>query len=113
MNISMSAAGVSMLGLDPTVYGPDHNTTILYWQGPIQSKIYPFNPRNTVLATYKSEINYEHSQWTTGEMVGTPALLTTTHGAGRVLISSPHPEETVPMNMDLILGYVQWTAGAI
>lgn len=41
-------------------------------------------------------------------MVGTPAIVATPYGLGRVLASSPHPEETVPILYDLILAYVAW-----
>ena len=67
----------------------------------------------TPLATFTSEIHSGHPQWTTGQQVGTPAILTAQHGAGRVLISSPHPEETVPILLDWIRGYVLWAGQAI
>ena len=46
-------------------------------------------------------------------MVDTPSLLHTTYGAGRVLISSPHPEETIPRLDDLVEAYVLWAGKAI
>ena len=44
-------------------------------------------------------------------MVNTSAIVTSSYGSGRVLVSSPHPEQTQPQLLDLILGYVRWAAG--
>ena len=66
-----------------------------------------------VLATYRSEIHSGWPAWTTGQMVGTPAIVTSSHGAGRVLLSSPHPEMTAPLLYDLIVAYVRWAARVI
>lgn len=88
---------------------------IVYWQGPIME---PFpNPEKPDLPAYlsrakfTSEINTKHPQWTTGEMLGADAIVTTTYGKGRVLISSPHPEHP-PQVLPLIHAYVRW-AGRI
>lgn len=67
----------------------------------------------TTLASFTSEIHTNHPQWTTGQQLGTPAILTAEYSAGRVLISSPHPEETVPRLLDWIRGYVLWAGRAI
>lgn len=114
-NVTMefTAEGVQTLGLDPAKYGPGINTTILYWQGPIQSRLYsPVRPWSA-LAHYTTEIHSLHPEWTTGEMTGTPSILTDSYGQGRVLISSPHPEQSSPVLLDMIQGYVQWTSKAI
>jgi hypothetical protein len=104
-------AAVAALQLDVTKYGNGQNVSVLYWQGPIQSRLY--KGKFDTLATFTSEIDYLHPQWTTGEMVNTPALLTTTYGSGRVLISSPHPEETIPRLDDIVEAYLLWAAKAI
>lgn len=98
---------LSPLSHPPLVY---HRS---YYQGPILDPSYPVPPTVASLATYRSEIHYDFPNVTTGVMVNTPALLTTTFGAGRVLASSPHPEETVPMLLDVIRGYVLWVGKAI
>ena len=46
-------------------------------------------------------------------MVDTPAIVTSSFGGGRVLLSSPHPEMTNPLLYDLIEGYVRWAARVI
>ena len=104
-------AAIAALQLDASKYGNRQNVSVLYWQGPIQSRLY--QGRFDTFATYTSEIDYLHPQWTTGEMVNTPALLTTSYGSGRVLISSPHPEETIPRLDDIVEAYVLWAAKAI
>ena len=45
-----------------------------------------------VLATYRSEINTNGAQ--AGVMLDTPAIVCGVFGAGRVVCSSPHPEQT-------------------
>jgi glutamine amidotransferase-like uncharacterized protein len=67
----------------------------------------------TVLATYATEIAINYPSITKGQMVNTPAIVTSTVGAGRVLLSSPHPEMTTPMLYDLIKAYILWTGRAI
>ena len=110
--MAYSDAAVAMLHLDASTYGGGRNVSILYWQGPIQSREYP-STGYTVDATFKTEIALNHPQWTRGEMVETPSLLHTTYGKGRVLVSAPHPEETVPRLDDIIEAYVLWASGAI
>ena len=99
-----------MLGLDATRYGPQHNTTILYFQGPIASKMYAGNAGLSSGATFVTEIHSGHPEQTKGQMAGSPALLWATYGAGqgRVLVSPPHPEETLPRLDDVVEAYVRW-----
>jgi glutamine amidotransferase-like uncharacterized protein len=111
VNITFSDEAIQMLGLSHEKYS-GVNVTITYWQGPIASKMWP-NVDYTVLATYRSEIHSGWTNFTTGIMVDTPAIITQTFGNGRVLLSSPHPEETVPVILDLIRGYVLYAAKAI
>ena len=66
-----------------------------------------------MLATYKSEIHIDWPSYTTGVMINTPAIVTSTYGQGRVLLSSPHPEESVPIITELIGAYVNWAGKAI
>ena len=113
VEMSFSASAVAMLQLDVETYGGGRNVSILYYQGPIQYRGYAGG--YTVDAVFNSEIHSGHPQWTTGEMVHTPSLIHATYGSagGRVLISSPHPEETIPRLNDLILQYARWAGGEI
>jgi hypothetical protein len=111
VTLAYTAAAVAALRLDASRYGGGRNVSVLYYQGPVQSRGYA--GRFSSNATYTSEIASLHPQWTTGQMVGTPALVTAGFGAGRVLLSSPHPEETVPRLDDVVEAYVLWAAGAI
>jgi hypothetical protein len=58
-------------------------------QGPVQDRSYKGS--FTTLASFTSEIHSLHTPYTTGQQIHTPAILTTTYGQGRVLLSSPHP----------------------
>jgi glutamine amidotransferase-like uncharacterized protein len=111
VGMAYSDAAVAMLQLDAVKYGGGRNVSILYWQGPIQSRLYA--GAYTVDALFRSEIAANHPQWTRGEMAGTPSLLHAAYGKGRVLVSSPHPEETVPRLDDVVAAYVLWAGGAI
>lgn len=111
VSVSFSDATVRALRLDAGRYGGGKNVSVLYYQGPIQDRGYA--GRFEANATFETEIATGHPQWTTGQMVHTPALVTTTFGAGRVLLSSPHPEETVPRLDDVVEAYALWAAGAI
>jgi hypothetical protein len=88
VTIEFTDAAIATLRLNPAKYAGT-NTTILYWQGPIQDRGYAGN--FTTLAHYTSEIHSLHTPLTTGQQIHTPAILTSTFGAGRVLLSSPHP----------------------
>jgi hypothetical protein len=103
-------AGAAALQLPAAYTGVDID--VLYWQGPIASRLYP-STGFAAWANFTSEIAINHPQWTTGEMLGAPALMTTTYGQGRVLVSPPHPEQTAPRLDVLIKAYVLWAAGAI
>jgi glutamine amidotransferase-like uncharacterized protein len=87
------------------------NVTIYYAQGPVLDPKYPGT--FTTLATYTSEIHSVHTNLTRGQQTGTPAIIMGTYGAGRVLLSSPHPEATSPMLLDIIKGYVLWATKRI
>ncbi len=100
-----NAAGIAALKLDPTKYAKK-NVTFRYAQGPVQAREY--KGTYDTLALFTTEIHSKHTALTTGQQVGTPAILTTTYGAGRVLVSSPHPEETSPMLLDVIQAYIYW-----
>jgi hypothetical protein len=111
--VSYSSAAIEMLQLDASKYA-GRNISMLYYQGPILDKK-NYVQRVESLATFETEINSGHTPYTTGQMVGAPALFHATFGAGkgRVLISPPHPEETVPRLDDIVEGYILWAGGAI
>ena len=110
--VSYADETIAMLGLDAAKYA-GKNVSVLYYQGPIMSSLY--TGKYTAGATFETEIHSGHTAYTTGQMVGTPALMWTTYGAnaGRVLISPPHPEETVPRFDDVCEAYILWAARAI
>ena len=113
VNITFTREAVDMLRLP---YAPGENVTIMYWQGPILDRSWHGAVPGVnfdVLAEYESEIHTDWPSYTTGVMVHTPAVTTVTYGRGRVLLSSPHPEETTPIILPIIRGYVQWTGRAI
>jgi len=49
-------------------------------------------PPYKVLATFTSEVNEVDPEKTTGQMLGSPAIVTTSHGKGIVLVSPVHLE---------------------
>jgi hypothetical protein len=110
--VQYSDAAIAMLKLDAARYA-GRNVSVLYYQGPIMARNY--DGKYTSLATFNTEIHSGHTAYTTGQMVGTPALLYGSYGAGsgRVLISPPHPEETVPRLDDVVESYVLWAGGAL
>ena len=111
--VAYDDAAVAMLRLDPAKYGGGANISMLYWQGPILDRQYKQGVQ--ALATFHTEISSGSTQYTKGQMVGTPALFHTTYGAGkgRVLISPPHPEETQPRLDDIVESYILWASSAI
>ena len=113
VEVLYSDAAIAALRLDAATYS-GKNVSVLYYQGPIMDKTYKTTGFES-LATFETEIHSGHTKYTTGQMVGAPALLRTTYGAGagRVLISPPHPEETIPRLDDVVQAYVLWAAGAI
>lgn len=64
VNVSFTDEAIALLHLDPAVYA-GKNVSILYWQGPIQDKSYPWTGFAT-LATYKSEISTGYHNLTAG-----------------------------------------------
>jgi glutamine amidotransferase-like uncharacterized protein len=81
---------------------------ILYWQGPILARAGdPRIPDFEVLATYRTEIAKNGAP--RGVMIGTPAIVRGRFGKGRVLVSSPHPEQTSAL-FDYVPRAVRWLA---
>ena len=96
--------------LSASGYAEGTNMTIHYGQGPIFAD--EANPAYTRLATYETEIHSKHPKETTGQMVGTAAVIASTYGKGRVLLSSPHPELThLPGRKNIIERYARFAAG--
>jgi glutamine amidotransferase-like uncharacterized protein len=109
VTIMLTDDAVDMLHLPQSWKGA--NQTILYWQGPVMSRDYKGN--FTTLATFTTEIATKHVAVTKGQQIHTPALVTTTYGAGRVLLSSPHPEQSLPGMLPLVQAYVLYASRAI
>lgn len=75
------------------VLGNSEVDEVLYANGPIYAAAGdPELPDFDVLATYRDEINTNGAP--AGVMRGTPAIVLARFGAGRVVCSSPHPEQT-------------------
>ena len=111
VQVQYNDATIKALRLNPAVYSAK-NVSVLYFQGPIVDPHYA-NSGFDVGATFETEIHALHTKFTTGQMVGAPALLLASHGSGRVLLSPPHPEETVPRLDDVVEAYVLWASGAL
>ena len=83
--------------------------TIRYANGPIitadsREGIAPFEP----LAIFRTELAQNDSP--KGAMVNSPAIVRGVFGKGRVVSSSPHPEQTAGME-GFIENAVRWVAG--
>jgi len=111
VNVTFTDEAVAMLHLPVEHFGGGVNISIIYWQGPIHDRNY-HSSGFTTLATFRSEIALIHPDLTTGQMVGTPAMITSTYGQGRVLLSTPHPEIAPPI-MDLLKGMIYWVSKVI
>ena len=111
VSVMYTDAAIAVLHLDATVYS-NKNISILYYQGPIVDKSYN-NNGFTVGSSFTTEIHSLHPAETTGQMLGAPALMMSTFGQGRVLLSPPHPEETIPRMDDVIEAYTLWVGKVI
>jgi hypothetical protein len=109
VDVQWTAEAVAMLRL-PAVYA-QRPFSVHYYQGPILDRAYAGN--YSAGALFMTEIHSKHPELTTGQMVGTPAMFKTTYGAGRVLISPPHPEETMPRLDDVLRAYTLWVGRSI
>jgi hypothetical protein len=80
-----------------------------YANGPILSPhLCEDLPAYATLAVFRTEISkYEPQE---GTMVGTPAIVVSEFGRGRVIAISPHPEATAGLE-SLVKQCVIWVAG--
>jgi glutamine amidotransferase-like uncharacterized protein len=79
---------------------------IYYENGPILSPDdFSWLPKLRVLATYQSEI--KDNKEARSVMVGSPAVVSSNYGMGRVICFSPHPELTCDLG-DMVLRAVMW-----
>lgn len=89
LKIETTDAGQSLLGLP-------HESVVIYHNGPVltpahNAAIPDFEP----LVFFRTEVSKVPEQ--AGLQIDTPAIVRGTFGAGRVLVSSPHPEQTAGM----------------
>ena len=87
---------------------PAERRTIHYGNGPIikpagRTDLAPYEP----LAFYRTE--FAENGTPAGAMVNTPAIVKGQFGKGRVVISSPHPEQTPGLEI-IVERAVQWLA---
>lgn len=111
VSVLFTASAVAELRL-PAEYA-DKGVAMLYWQGPIADRAYLVSGNYTAGAYFLTEIASKHPEQTKGQMAGTPAVMLTTYGKGRVLVSPPHPEETQPRLDDVVLAYLRWAGGML
>ena len=101
--MELSEQGRRILGDFPGVL------QVRYHNGPVMSPAeIQALPDYEVLATFRSEVvRYEPQR---GTMTGSPAIISTHFGKGRVLCVSPHPETSKALR-PLLLHGLQWSAG--
>jgi glutamine amidotransferase-like uncharacterized protein len=103
LKIETTAAGQKLLGLPKECVVTYHNGPVLV---PANNPSIPdFEP----LVYFRSETAKVPEQ--AGLQINTPALARSTFGAGRVLVSSPHPEQTAGME-EWIVRAVRAVAGS-
>lgn len=98
---------VNALGTDTTGI-PARALPIRYANGPVitpagRADVPDYEP----LATFRTELSENGTP--KGAMVNTPAWVRGTYGEGRIITSSPHPEQTVGMD-PWVLHAVRWVA---
>jgi len=103
VQIELTPAGERLTSL------PAERRDVRYDNGPIikpagRTDLPPYEP----LALFRTELA-EHDT-PVGAMVNTPAIVQSQFGKGRVIISSPHPEQTPGMEA-LVERAVRWVAG--
>jgi glutamine amidotransferase-like uncharacterized protein len=90
LELAATAAGSALLGL------PKSPALIIYHNGPLLVPAQnPSLPDFEVLATFRTEVAGYGSP--PGIMVNSPAMVLGRCGKGRVIVSSPHPEQTAGM----------------
>lgn len=103
VTIEFTEKGREVLGF------PTGRLTIRYANGPIYTSANsPLIPDFEALAFFRTEIAENGSP--VGAMVDSPAMVAGAFGKGRVLCSSPHPEQTAGME-SFIARAVTWAAG--
>jgi len=110
VSVSFTATGVSQLALSSN--WTDANVTISYDQGPIvKASDLPKSVQQ--LAFFRTEVHSKHTNETTGEMVGTPAITSLDVGypGGRVVLNAPHPE-LAPLHPQVYAGELRWLVQA-
>lgn len=94
--------------------GSDRIHRLFYANGPVFESIpHPVLPPYVPLAIYRYDAYLPAHDTHSGEMPGTPAILATAYGRGRIVLFSPNPvlsaedEETIP---EMMLQAVRWVA---
>ena len=100
--IELTPDGRKLLGRDET------DLEIKFGQGPLMApSAENLTPDAEVLAWYRTGIGKNGADPET--MVDTPAIVATSFGEGRVILFSPHPEQTSGLG-DLLVNAVNWAA---
>jgi glutamine amidotransferase-like uncharacterized protein len=102
VEIEMTSEGAALTSL------PSGKREVLYANGPVIEPDDKDIPAYEPLAFFRTELAKNGAP--AGVMIDSPALVRGNFGKGRVLFSSPHPEQTSGME-DLIPSAVRWVSG--
>jgi putative intracellular protease/amidase len=81
---------------------------VRYANGPIiKADVRKDLPAFETLVSFRTEL--AENDTPVGVMVGSPAMVRSTYGLGRVFVSSPHPEQTAGLE-NLVVQALRWTA---
>jgi putative intracellular protease/amidase len=81
---------------------------VRYANGPIiKADVRKDLPGFETLVSFRTEL--AENDTPVGVMVGSPAMVRSTYGLGRVFVSSPHPEQTAGLE-NLVVQALRWTA---
>lgn len=105
LELGLAAEASRLLGFDAST-AP---LAVKYANGPVMEPAgSPELPPYTVLAVFNTEVAENESP--PGIQVGSPAILTSGYGRGRVVGISPHPEQTAGLEQ-VVPRLVEWAAG--
>jgi glutamine amidotransferase-like uncharacterized protein len=107
--------GVGDVEIEPTEHGSkiaemvvNRRRNVFYENGPIITRDGRSDiPEYDVLAWYRTELSQNNTP--AGVMINSPAMTCSSFGRGRVMISSPHPEQTQGMEQ-FMENAVRWAA---
>ena len=105
VKLDLTPEGIALLGTEFSQIDTRYNCGPVFADVPAPSGDHPI----TVLARFASPAT-DSKGVTHDEMVGTPAVLSTTWQKGRVMICSPHPESHTEFNA-MVARLIAWSLG--